>query len=133
MEFSTAEVAKTAVFIAATLFPIVNPLGGAPIFLSLTNQYPSATQKLLARKIAIHSFALLMASLFVGAQVLAFFGISLPAVQMGGGLIVAATGWSLLNQPDRRDQDPDKIGDRDILIVEDEAQHVGRLGHQLPR
>lgn len=115
MEFSVAEVAKTTVFIAATLFPIVNPLGGAPIFLSLTGQYPSATQRLLARKIAINSFALLMASLFVGANVLAFFGISLPAVQVGGGLIVAATGWTLLNRPDRREQDPNQISDRDVL------------------
>jgi len=115
MDFSATDVMKATVFIAATLFPIVNPLGGAPIFLSLTGQYPSATQRLLARKIAINSFALLMASLFVGANVLAFFGISLPAVQVGGGLIVAATGWGLLNQPDRREQDPRQIGDRDIL------------------
>ncbi len=115
MEFSTAEVVKTTVFIAATLFPIVNPLGGAPIFLSLTGQYPSETQRVLARKIAVNSFALLMASLFVGAHVLAFFGISLSAVQVGGGLIVAATGWRLLNQPDRREQDPNQIGERDIL------------------
>ncbi|HEY3442459.1 MAG TPA: MarC family protein [Paludibaculum sp.] len=115
MEFPAADVVKATIFIAATLFPIVNPLGGAPIFLSLTGQYSSDTQKLLARKIAINSFALLMASLFVGAHVLAFFGISLPAVQLGGGLIVAATGWTLLNQPDRRDQDAKQIGDRDIL------------------
>jgi multiple antibiotic resistance protein len=115
MEFSTADVVKTTVFIAATLFPIVNPLGGAPLFLSLTGQYPSRTQRVLARKIAANSLALLMASLFVGAHVLAFFGISLSAVQVGGGLIVAATGWRLLNQPDRREQDPNQIGERDIL------------------
>lgn len=115
MEFPVTDVVKATVFIAATLFPIVNPLGGAPIFLSLTGQYSSGTQRLLARKIAVNSFALLMASLFIGAHVLAFFGISLPAVQVGGGLIVAATGWTLLNQPERRDHDPDQIGDHDIL------------------
>ncbi len=55
MEFSAADVMKATVFIAAALFPIVNPLGGAPIFLSLTGlsltgQYPSAAQRLLARR-----------------------------------------------------------------------------------
>jgi multiple antibiotic resistance protein len=107
MAFSPLEVAKATMLIVAALFPIVNPLGGAPIFLSLVDRHPPAVQKALARRIAANSFILLLASMFIGSHVLAFFGLSLPAVQVGGGLLVAATGWGLLNRPDRQREDGD--------------------------
>jgi multiple antibiotic resistance protein len=58
----------------------------------------------LARRIAVDSFILLIASFTLGAHVLSFFGISLPVVQVGGGLIVISTGWAMLNQKDASDQ-----------------------------
>ena len=81
-----------------TLFPVVNPIGDAPIFLSLTSRYPQSAQKVLARKIAAYGFALLAVSFVFGSEILAFFGITLVVVQITGGLILASTGWSLLNQ-----------------------------------
>jgi multiple antibiotic resistance protein len=80
------------------LFPIVNPLGSAAIFANLIGPIAFPTQRLLAQKIAIYSFFLLIVSLIWGVHVLTFFGIAIYAVQIGGGLVVAATGWSLLNQ-----------------------------------
>lgn len=115
LSFAFADVTRTVVFIAATLFPIVNPLGGAPIFLSLTGNLGPALQHKLARKIAVNSFLLLMGSLFVGSHVLRFFGISLPAVQLGGGLVVAATGWSLLNQPDSKASEREAVREHDVM------------------
>jgi multiple antibiotic resistance protein len=50
--------------------------------------------------IALNGIGLILASIFVGTYVLAFFGISLPVVQVGGGLVLAAAGWTLLNQKD---------------------------------
>jgi multiple antibiotic resistance protein len=58
----------------------------------------------LARRIAVDSFILLIASFTLGAHVLSFFGISLPVVQVGGGLIVISTGWAMLNQKDGDDR-----------------------------
>ena len=55
---------------------------------------------LLSRKIALNGFFLLIASILIGTHVLAFFGISLPVVQVGGGLLVIATGWTMLNRKD---------------------------------
>ena len=83
-----------------TLFPVVNPIGDAPIFLALTQRYPQSAQRILARKIAAYGFALLAVSFLFGTIILHFFGISLPVVQIAGGLVVASTGWSLLNQKD---------------------------------
>ena len=87
-----------AVFVA--LFPVVNPIGCAPIFLSLTQQYPDSAQRILSGKIAIYSFTLLAGSLLFGSIILGFFGISLVVIQIAGGLLLAATGWNLLNQKD---------------------------------
>ena len=85
-----------AVFMA--LFPVVNPIGCAPIFLSLAQQYPASAQRILSGKIAVYSFALLAGSFLFGSIILNFFGISLVVIQIAGGLILAATGWNLLNQ-----------------------------------
>jgi multiple antibiotic resistance protein len=90
-------------FVAAALLPIVNPLGMTPIFLSYTEGFDEAVGERLARRVAYNSFLLATVSLFVGSYVLRFFGLSLAAVQIGGGLVVAATGWRLLN---RGEDDP---------------------------
>jgi multiple antibiotic resistance protein len=84
----------------AGLFPIVNPVGAAPIFLGLTRECAEPERRALALRVAINSFALLLGSMFVGSYVLEFFGITLPIVRVAGGLVVAATGWNLLQADD---------------------------------
>ncbi|HXY04301.1 MAG TPA: MarC family protein [Terriglobales bacterium] len=97
-------VARSILLVISALFPIVDPIGGSPVFLSLTIDYPAKTRRLLARRIALDSFILLMASFTIGSHVLSFFGISLPVVQVGGGLIVITTGWAMLRQKDENDR-----------------------------
>src|SRR5690242_8525701 len=99
------EAAKSILLVVSALFPIVDPIGGAPVFLSLTLYYDRETRKLLARRIAMNSFILMLASYAVGSHVLAFFGISLPVVQVGGGMIVVSAGWALLKQKDGNDRE----------------------------
>lgn len=98
------EAVKTTILFVSTLFPIVNPLGGSPIFLALTRDYPAPDRLLLSQRIAMNSFILLLASFLIGTHILSFFGISLPVVQVGGGLIVIATGWAMLNQKETDDR-----------------------------
>ena len=100
------ETAKNVLLILSALFPIVNPLGGSPVFLSLTRDYPTPARRALARQVAVNSFILLIASFMVGTHILNFFGISIPVVQLGGGLVVISNGWAMLKEkgePDRRD------------------------------
>jgi multiple antibiotic resistance protein len=99
------QVAKSILLVVSALFPIVDPIGGAPVFLSLTIDYDRKTRRLLARRIALNSFILLVASFTVGSHVLTFFGISLPVVQLGGGMVVVASGWALLQQKVQSDRD----------------------------
>jgi multiple antibiotic resistance protein len=91
---------KAAFLILTALFPIVNPLGGAPLFLSLTHYYSTEERKILSRRIALNSIVLIVLSYLIGTHILSFFGISLPVVQVGGGLVLASTGWALLKQKD---------------------------------
>jgi len=97
----------------AALFPIVNPIGSAPLFLRMTRGRSSAERSVLARSVARNSFFLLLGSLFIGSHVLEFFGITLPVVRIAGGLVVAAFGWRLLHAPEEPDADADraKVGD----------------------
>src|SRR3974390_1222264 len=69
----------------AALFPIVNPLEGAPFFLGLTAGLPSPERHVLARKAAVNGFALLLGSMALGPWMLEVFGIELPVVRIAGG------------------------------------------------
>ncbi|MEO8372302.1 MAG: MarC family protein [Candidatus Solibacter sp.] len=95
-----SEIVKASLLTLGALFPIVNPLGNAPIFLVLTRGISSDSKALLACKVALNCFVLLVMSLLIGTHILAFFGISLPVVQVAGGLVVMSTGWSLLQRKD---------------------------------
>ena len=96
ISLSLGQIVREVLLIIGALFPIVNPLGTAPIFLSLTQGLPDSARSLLARKVALNGFMLLLGSIFIGNYILAFFGISIPVVQVGGGLVVLSTGWHLL-------------------------------------
>ena len=92
------ETAKNLFLFFSALFPIVDPLGGSPIFLVMTRECSPGTRRELSWRIAMNSFFLLVGSYFIGTHILSFFGISLPVVQVGGGSVVIATGWALLKQ-----------------------------------
>lgn len=92
--------AETVLLAVAALLPIVNPLGGAPIYLAMTTGLGPEEQGPMAKAVALNSFLLLVGSTLVGAYVLDFFGLSIPAVQVAGGAVVCAIAWSLLHNPD---------------------------------
>lgn len=112
-----APLIKAIFLIFTTLFPIVNPLGSAPLFLSLTHYYSGEERKILSRRIALNSIFLIVGSYFIGTHILSFFGISLPVVQVGGGLVLTATGWALLKQKDEDSTKADvhrSVSDQDL-------------------
>lgn len=84
----------------SALLPVVNPLGSALVFLGLVGVVPAEVYRSLARRIAINTILFFAVIELVGSTILHFFGISLPIVQVAGGLVLASMGWSLLNQKD---------------------------------
>lgn len=91
-----ADAVKVFLLIVSALFPIVDPLSGSPIFLALTPEDSPETRRALSWRIGWNSLFLMIGSYFIGAQVLNFFGVSLPVVQVGGGLVVVSVGWGML-------------------------------------
>jgi multiple antibiotic resistance protein len=88
-----------ATFLA--LFPIVDPLGGVPIFFSMTSDWTAQDRRRTAVKTGIWVFVILVTFLFFGRFVLNFFGISLPVLKIAGGLIVANTAWGMVTSTSR--------------------------------
>jgi len=86
------------------LFSIVNPLSGAFIFFGATRELDPKIRAAVSRWVAIYAFSIVAGSLYIGAYVLKFFGISIPVLRVAGGLIVAMSGWRMLNQPDATEQ-----------------------------
>ena len=82
------------------LLPLINPIGSALVFLGLVGEESPSVYRDLARKIAIATMAFLIVIEFLGSLILSFFGISLPVVQVTGGIIIAATAWTLLFESD---------------------------------
>jgi len=93
---------KAVVLLPATLLPIINPLSTAPVFVATVGS-DRVLAKRLARQVAINSWFIVFFSVAIGAYVLQFFGISLPVVRVGGGLLVASTAWRMLNRDERDD------------------------------
>ena len=123
--------------VIAALLPIVNPFGGAPVFLAMTADCTAALRATLAQKIAVNAFVLLLASLFIGTYVLEFFGLSVPIVQVAGGIVVCANAWELLRAESATSDHPclgaGRRGDRQPgLLSADPAAHR-RTRHHLGR
>jgi multiple antibiotic resistance protein len=89
------------------LFPIVNPIGGAPFFFGLTAGDPPSYRQSQARLTALYVALILGVFLLAGRPLLTFFGISLAELQVAGGLLVAHTAWTMLAASDRH-REPSK-------------------------
>ena len=93
-------VASSFLFVLGAILPIVNPPAIAPIYWTLTSGATNQVRKILAKKIAINVFIMVLVAIFLGNYVLSLFGISLAVVRVGGGLIVVVAAWKLLNAED---------------------------------
>ncbi len=98
-----------AFFLAFTaLLPLINPLGSALVFLGLAGNAPTKLYRSLSRRIAINNIIFLGVIELLGSAILNFFGISLPIVQLAGGIVIAAIGWGVLNEKDSNAGTQDK-------------------------
>lgn len=84
----------TYLFVA--LFSVINPIGTVPIFVGLTQDYNTKERANVSFWTAVNVCIILIISFFIGESVLNFFGISINALRIAGGLIIVSSGFSLL-------------------------------------
>jgi multiple antibiotic resistance protein len=95
---------KTFLLAFGALFSIVNPLSGAFIFFGATGELEHRVRSQVSGWVATYAFSIVTASLYVGAYVLSFFGITIPVLRVAGGIVVALSGWAMLSAPDATEQ-----------------------------
>jgi multiple antibiotic resistance protein len=93
-------VLRSLMVVPLALLPVINPMSSAPVFVATTGRSPETAEQ-LARQVAKNSWYVIVISIVAGAQVLSFFGLSLPIVRVAGGLLVAFTGWRMLNSSEQ--------------------------------
>jgi multiple antibiotic resistance protein len=81
------------------LFSIVNPFGGALIYSQITLGRPHPERVALAWRVATYSAIVMLVSLLIGATLMSFFGVSIDALRVAGGAVVAVSGWRMLFNP----------------------------------
>jgi multiple antibiotic resistance protein len=99
---------KPVLLAFTALFSIVNPVLSAVIFNQLTADRTHPQRLRLARRVGLYSFGLMMFALWVGSYVLNFFGITLGALKVAGGLVIAVGAWRLLHAPERREAEKEQ-------------------------
>lgn len=78
------------------LFSIINPLGTVPVFVGLTQEHAKKERAKIAFWTALDVLIILLLSFFAGQYILSFFGITLNALKIAGGLIITSSGFALL-------------------------------------
>ena len=92
--------ANNFLYVFTSLVTVVNPLGAAFFFLSMTGNATRQLRGEITNKVALYFFIMAMASLFVGHFILSFFGISIGVLRVAGGLVLFSAGWLTLNSSD---------------------------------
>lgn len=105
----------------SALFSIVNPIGSALIFSQVTAERTHQERRVLARRIAVYSVIVMLAALWGGAYILSFFGVSLAALRIAGGFVVASSAWVLLQRPElnedkKQEQASHAAGEDDVAF-----------------
>lgn len=83
--------------VLASLFSVVNPFGAVPVYLAMTPHYTAAERNRSAMMTSLYFALILLAFFFAGNLILGFFGISLNAMRIAGGLVILSSGFALLS------------------------------------
>lgn len=102
----------------SALLPLINPLGSALVFLGLVGEASPGVYRSLARQIALNNIIFLSIFELLGSAILTFFGISLPIVQVSGGIVISAIGWRVLNEKDSSASTRDKREEVQVVAGE---------------
>ena len=116
------------IYLAVALFSVLNPIGTIPIFVGLTQGYTKNERSSVALTASINVCIILLISFFVGQYVLTFFGITITALRIAGGIIITNSGFSLLNGKFSKNKGINKKVEKEIQ----ERQHIALTPLAMP-
>lgn len=104
------------------LFSIVNPIAGAFIFREATADRTHGERVKLARRVGLYSLLVMLVALWAGSYVLALFGVTIAALRIAGGIVLALFAWELLGAPEKREgRKQEQAADAGPAVAEDVA------------
>ncbi len=104
------------------LFSIVNPVAGAFIFREATADRTHGERVKLARRVGLYSLLVMLVALWAGSYVLALFGITIAALRIAGGIVLALFAWELLGTPEKREgRKQEQAADAGPAVADDVA------------
>lgn len=109
------------IYLFFALFSILNPIGTVPIFVGLTQDDTEKERSRISLWTSIDVFIILIISYFIGQYVLSFFGITITALRITGGIIIASSGFSLLNGQFNKNKGINKKVEQEIQVRNDIA------------
>jgi len=83
------------------LFPVVNPIGTAFVVVPYFTGLNAAQKRAAVRRVTLYSFCVCLVALLVGHWILMLFGLSIPVVQLGGGIMICKMGWQHLSADEK--------------------------------
>lgn len=116
------------IYLAVALFSVLNPIGTIPIFVGLTQGYTKNERSNVALTASINVCIILLISFFIGQYVLTFFGITINALRIAGGIIITNSGFSLLNGKFSKNKGINKKVEKEIQ----ERQHIALTPLAMP-
>lgn len=105
---------EIVIYLFFALFSVLNPIGTVPIFVGLTQDYDKNERAKVSLWTSIDVFIILIVSFFIGQYVLTFFGITINALRISGGIIIATSGFKLLNGKFNKERGINKKVEQDI-------------------
>lgn len=106
------------IYAFVALFPVMNPIGNGFIINGFLGELNNEERNAAIKKIVINCFLVAIGSLVAGHLILLLFGLAVPVIQVGGGLVICKTGWDWLSDSSKSDaktsDNVDKINKDDI-------------------
>ncbi len=103
----------------ASLFSVVNPLGAVPVYLAMTPKYSTTERKKTAFHTSIYFVLILLVFFMIGSYILSFFGISINAMRIAGGLVILSSGYALLSGEMEKRKGIDQKVEKEAMEKED--------------
>ena len=96
------------------LFPVVNPIGSAFIVSPFFENLDDKEKKRAVRKIVFNAFVVCSVALFAGEWILQLFGLSIPVIQLAGGIMICKMGWDSLSSNNTNDEEEGAAPDANV-------------------